>query len=252
VTAGGAHYNGSGVQGVGLADLADALAGLHEVVFRQRRHTLQEVVAAMRSDFRDAPRLHASLTGAPKFGNDEPLPDGYAERLAERFRSSLARHRNTRGGPYVPGFYSSTCHVGFGARTGGLPSGRRAGAPFAASLGASNGRDRKGPTALLGSVARIAPQAASNGYAVNLHFDPAMVGGEQGLAVLTGLTRGFFAAGGQELQINVVSAEQLEEARRHPGLHPGLVVRVAGYCAYFDDLPDAVKAEIIARTRQAA
>ncbi len=250
LTEGGARYNSSGIQGVGVADVADSLAALEDVVFKRRKYTVEEVVAACKNDFADAREMEAALRSAAKFGNDEPLPDGYADRVSRMFSASLARYRNTRGGPYVSGFYSSTCHVGFGERVGALPSGRRAGEPFAASLGPANGSDRRGPTAMLNSAACVDPKIAPNGYAVNLRFDPHTLAGDRGINLLTSLVKGFFKSGGMELQLNVLDPEMLEDARSNPGKHPELVVRVAGYCACFDDLPDAVKLEIIARTRQ--
>ncbi len=248
-TEGGALYNSSGIQGVGVADTADSLAALEHIVFRKRRHTLAQVIRAMRTNFTSDPGMRAELLNAPKFGNDLELADEYAAMVVRIFHSALAQYRNSRGGPYVPGFYSSTSHVGFGHHTGALPGGRLEGEPFAASLDASHGRDRLGPTALLNSVSKVDSDLAPNGYALNLRFDPHTVAGERGLNILTALMRGFFASGGMEMQLNVLDPEALEEARRSPGSHPGLVVRVAGYCAYFDDLPDSVKREIIARTR---
>jgi formate C-acetyltransferase len=159
------------------------------------------------------------------------------------------RYRNTRGGPYISGFYSSTTHVGFGRRTPALPSGRKAGEPFAASMGCCNGRDRNGPTALLNSVAAVDSRLSPNGYALNMRFDVSSLKGEKALSTMTALTRGFFAQGGMEMQLNVLDPAVLADARSHPGKYPGIVVRVAGYCAYFDDLPDTVKDEIINRTR---
>ncbi|MEW5722266.1 MAG: pyruvate formate lyase family protein [Thermodesulfobacteriota bacterium] len=249
VTAGGARYNSSGLQGVGVADAADSLAALDHVVFQRKKASLPEIVAALADNFKNRPKLLAELLKAPKFGNDQALPDQYAAWTVRILHEALARHTSTRGGPYVPGFYSSTCHVAFGRRTGALPSGRLAGRPFAPSLGPANGRDRLGPTALLNSVVRVDPGLAPNGYAVNLRFDPSAVAGDRGRDLISALTRGFFDQGGMEIQFNVLDPDTLEEARRHPGRHPGLVVRVAGYCAYFDDLPDSVKDEIIARTR---
>jgi pyruvate-formate lyase len=169
--------------------------------------------------------------------------------VARVFHDALAKHTNTRGGQYVPGFYSVTCHIAFGKKVGALPSGRRAGEPFAASLGPANGRDRSGPTALLKSVARVDSRLSPNGYALNLRFDPATLAGDEGVNVLVGLVKGFFGYGGMEMQLNVLAPEMLEDARLHPGKYPELVVRVSGYCAYFDDLPDAAKLEIISRTR---
>lgn len=249
VTAGGAQYNSSGIQGVGVADVADSLAAIDEVVFRRRTHSLPEVIHAMRHDFEGAVRLRAELCAASKFGNDRELPDRYADQVAHIFHDALARYENTRGGPYIPGFYSSTTHVAFGRRTGALPSGRKAGEPFAASLGCCNGSDRQGPTALLNSVARVDSSISPNGYALNLRFDVPSLRGDRAVDTMTALTRGFFSQGGMEMQLNVLDPDVLEDARAHPGKHPGIVVRVAGYCAYFDELPLSVQDEIIARTR---
>ncbi len=249
VTAGGAMFNSSGIQGVGVADTADSLAAIHVMVFERKMHTLPDLLHAMKADFIGFEKMRAHLLAAPKFGNDLSLPDGYAAQVAQIFHDALAPFENTRGGRYVPGFYSSTCHVGFGNHTEALFSGRKKGSPFAASLGCANGMDRRGATALLNSVAKVDATLAMNGYAVNLRFDKASLSGEKGLRVLSALTRGFFNSGGMEMQLNVIDPGLLEAARCHPGRHPGIVVRVAGYCAYFDDLPDTVKAEIIQRTR---
>ncbi|MCX5996497.1 MAG: formate acetyltransferase [Chloroflexi bacterium] len=249
VTAGGALYNSSGVQGVGVADVADSLAALDELVFRKGKYSLGRVLKALRADFVSYPELRAELISVPKYGNDNELPDGYAKKVAEIFYNALGRYKNTRGGNYVPGFYSVTCHVAFGGLVGALPSGRKAGEPFAASIGAGNGRDRLGPTALLNSAACIEPRLSPNGYALNLRFDPATLDGERGTHLLAALVRGFFEKGGMEVQVNVLDPAMLEDAYRHPGKYPGLVVRVAGYCAYFDDLPQGAKLEIMQRTR---
>lgn len=251
VTAGGATYNSSGVQGVGVGDVADSLAALDEVVFRTRKHSMSQVLKALRGNFGSHGEIRADLLRAPKYGNDHPLPDGYADLVVRVFHSALTVHRNTRGGPYVPGFYSVTCHVAFGSKMGALPSGRKAGEPFAASLGPANGKDRLGPTALLNSVAHVDSTLSPNGYATNLRFDPEAVAGDRGVNILVGLVKGFFELGGLEMQLNVLDPEMLEDACRNPGKYPELVVRVAGYCARFDDLPDAAKRDIIARTRLA-
>ena len=249
LTEGGALYNASGIQGVGLADVADSLAALDEVVFKKGRLAMDEVAAVLRENFQGREAVRVELETAPKFGNDHGIPEIYANRVLRLFHDSLARHRNTRGGPYVPGIYSVTCHVAFGKHTGALPSGRRAGEPFASSMSAAGGADRSGPTALLNSVAAVDSGLMPNGNALNLRFDPVHVEGEQGLKNLSGLVRGFFDQGGMELQLNVLDPETLKDARAHPGKYPWLVVRVAGYCAYFDDLPDSSKKEIIHRTR---
>jgi pyruvate formate-lyase/glycerol dehydratase family glycyl radical enzyme len=249
VTEGGAFYNSSGIQGVGVADVADSLAALDEVVFRRKSYTMDQVLKAMCSNYAPYPEIQAELLSAPKYGNDQPLPDEYADHVARIFHSALAQHRNTRDGSYVPGYYSVTCHVAFGRKVSALPSGRKSGEPLAASLGPSNGRDRLGPTALLNSVARVDSTLSPNGYAMNLRFDPHTLAGDRGVNILSGLVKGFFDSGGMEMQLNVLDPEMLEDARSNPGKYPELVVRVSGYCAYFDDLPDAAKLEIISRTR---
>ena len=213
---------------------------------------MDEVLKALKANFEGYTEMWAEMSGAPKYGNDESLPDSYAGRVVKIFYDALTRRGNTRGGKYVSGFYSVTCHVAFGSLVGALPNGRKAGEPFAASLGASNGRDRLGTTALLNSVACVDPCLSPNGYALNLTFDPATIAGERGTEILAALVKGFFDKGGMEVQFNMLSPDLLEDARRHPGKYPGIVVRVAGYCAYFDDLPESAKIEIIRRTVQKA
>jgi len=212
---------------------------------------LTEILEALRVNFNKHPKMLAELSNAPKFGNDMDMPDQYANQVAKIFHDALALYQNTRGGNYVPGYYSSTCHVGFGNRTEALPSGRKRGEPFAASLGCANGYDRRGVTALLNSVSKVDATLAMNGYALNLRFDKATLAGEKGLRVMTALTQGFFRSGGMEMQLNVLDPDMLLDAKENPGKYPGIVVRVAGYCAYFDDLPINVKDEIIDRTRLA-
>jgi len=249
LTVGGARYNSSGIQGVGVADVADSLAALDTVVFRERKHTMAQVVEALKDDYEGHAGLRASLLKAPKFGNDEGLVDRYADLVAHMYHDSLARHVSVRGGAYVPGFYSVTCHVAFGELTGPLPSGRKAGEPFASGIGPASGADKHGPTAMLNSVCAVDSSIMANGNALNMRFDPADVAGKKGLSILEGLVKGFFEKGGMEIQINVLDPEMLEDARANPGKYPDLVVRVAGYCAYFDDLPEGSKDEIIKRTR---
>ncbi len=249
VTAGGAQYNASGVQGVGVADVADSLAALETIVFKAKTHTITEVIEAIKANFKSHEKLRARLLSAPKYGNDHPLPDKFADMIVKSFHSAMVKQNNTRNGRYVPGFYSTTCHIAFGQSVWALPSGRKAQEPLASSLGPANGCDKQGPTALLNSVSSVDSSLSPNGYALNLRFDPVMVAGAKGVNILSALTRGYMDRGGMELQLNVVDPETLEDARSNPGKYPDLIVRVAGYCAYFDHLPDSAKKEIIDRTR---
>lgn len=247
-TAGGTTYNSSGVQGVGVADVADSLAALEQVVFRQQRCSLPTLLDALQSDFAGHESLRGHLLRAPKFGNQDPAADGFAGWVMGIFSDALARHTNTRGGPYFAGFYSVTAHVPFGETTGALPSGRHAGRPLANGLSPANGCERLGPTAALGSVSGLdLVHVARNGINVNLRLDPTSLGGDTGVRAVAGLLRGYFAGGGMQVQLNALDPEILRQAIDDPKRHPHLLVRVSGYSAYFNDLSPAMKQEIVAR-----
>jgi formate C-acetyltransferase len=249
-TAGGARYNASGVQPVGVVDVADSLAAIDDVVFRRRRCTMAQLVDAARADFAGAETLQGHLLRAPKYGNDDPRADRLVRDVATLCASSLARHgNNTRGGPYLTGLYSVTAHVAFGETTGALPSGRRAGRPLANGLSPANGMDRRGPTASLDSAAAADQRRVGrNGVNVNLKLDRASLAGARGARALEGLIRGYFDLGGMQLQVNVVDPAVLLEAARDPAAHPWLLVRVSGYSAYFADLAPEVRQEIVERS----
>lgn len=152
------------------------------------------------------------------------------------------------GGEYVAGFYSVTAHEAFGAKVGALPSGRLQGEPFSSGLSPASGCDTAGPTTALLSQAALPLQLARNGINFNLKFPPSLFAGEAGVERLQWLMEGGFAAGCMQLQVNVLDPQVLVEARDHPGRYPGLLVRVSGYSAYFDDLSPRMKQEIIDRT----
>jgi pyruvate-formate lyase len=160
----------------------------------------------------------------------------------------VARHRNTRGGLYLPGFLSMTTNEGFGKFVGALPSGRRAFQTFANGLSPCDGSDMKGPTACLKSIAKIDYSLAAGGVSVNMKFSPVDLSGEEGTRILSALIRGYFELGGMHLQVNLVSRETLLDAQLNPQKYPDLMVRVSGYSAYFVDLTKEVQDEIIART----
>jgi len=248
-SAGGARYNGSGVQGVGVADVADSLTAVQDVVFGRGVCDMATLRRALVRDFVGFEALRGHLLRAPKYGNGDEGADGMARTVARVFAESLARHENSRGGAYWAGFYSVTAHRAFGEVVGALPCGRRAGRPLASGLSPANGAERLGPTASLGSVAALeAGRWARNGVNVNLKLDGATLAGEVGARALAGLVRGYFAQGGMQLQVNVIDPALLREARDRPGRHPHLLVRVSGYSAYFDDLSPQMKQEIIERT----
>jgi len=231
-----------------VVEVGDSLAAIETVVFRARRASMAELVRACRAGFHGHDTLRAHLRKAPKYGNDDSFADGFVARAMELFSACLAGRRNTRGGGYAAGFYSVTAHHAFGAVVGALPSGRLAGASFSSGLSPTDGLDRAGPTAALRSVAALPLHLAANGVNFNLKLDPWVVGGPAGERRLQQLIDGGLAAGCMQMQVNVLDPRVLLEARDHPGRYPGLLVRVSGYSAYFDDLSPEMKQEIIDRT----
>ena len=252
-SSGGALYNYSGVQGVGVADVADSLAAVEDVVFDRGLCTLDELSAALKRNFAGRGTLRGHLVRAPKFGNDDPAADRWADVVMGLWADALARHTNTRGGAYVAGFYSVTAHRAFGESVGALPSGRPAGAPLANGLSPSTGLDRQGPTATLNSVAGLdLAGTARNGINVNLGLDRGTLQGRTGVGALAGLVKGYFAAGGMQVQVNVFDPAFLRAAIEDPEANPWLLVRVSGYSAYFNDLSPEMKREILERTKRLA
>jgi pyruvate formate-lyase/glycerol dehydratase family glycyl radical enzyme len=248
VTAGGAVYNFTGVQGVGTADVANSLAAIDRLVFGEKQVTMEQLLKALEDDFEGHEDVYRLVNRVPKYGNDDELADRYAKLVAQIFCEEVARHRNTRGGLYLPGFLSMTTHEGFGSFVGALPSGRKAFQTFANGLSPCDGSDLKGPTACLKSIAKIDYSLATSGVSVNLKFSPADLTGEEGTQILSALIRGYFELGGMHLQLNLVSRETLLDAQQNPQKYPDLMVRVSGYSAYFVDLTKEVQDEIIART----
>jgi len=250
VTAGGARYNFSGVQGVQIANVADSLAAVREAVFERKWVGAAELLEALRADFSGHESLRQRLLGEPpKYGNDDERVDALAARWAAVFDDLVTQHRNARGGLYQPGFYTVSAHMPMGAHVGATPDGRHAGQPLAdGGLSPVAGRDQRGPTAMLRSVSRIDLAEASNGTLLNMKFSPAAFEGERARERFVSLLRSFCALRIPHVQFNVVSAETLRQAQARPETYRHLVVRVAGYSAYFYELDRGLQDEIIRRT----
>jgi len=250
VTAGGARYNFSGVQGVQVANVADSLAAVCQAVFDERWLTGSELLAALRANYEGGEPLRQRLIHhAPKYGNDDDRVDGLAQKWADRYSKQVARHANVRGGFYQPGFYTVSAHVPMGAHVGATPDGRLAGQPLAdGGLSPMAGQDRCGPTAVLRSVSKINLSLASNGTLLNLKFLPAFFDSDEALCKFVTLLRAFCTLRIPHVQFNVVSAATLRQAQADPAQYRHLVVRVAGYSAYFTELDRELQEEIIRRT----
>jgi formate C-acetyltransferase len=250
VTWGGAHYNFSGPQGVQVGNMADSLAALKWMVYDKKEVSAAKLMRALQCNFEGHETLRQRLLNcAPKYGNDDDYVDLLGAKWAKFYCDEVARYSTPRGGTYQPGFYTVSAHVPLGQNVGATPDGRFAYTPLAdGGLSPVAGRDLKGPTAVLRSVAKIDQTLASNGSLLNLKFLPSFFAQEHALEWFAAFLRGFVDLKVAHVQFNVVSGETLRKAQKHPEQFRSLVVRVAGYSAYFVELDKQVQDEIIRRT----
>jgi formate C-acetyltransferase len=246
--AGGARYNTSYIQGVGLGTVTDALSALRHHVFTKRHVTMTDLLAALKNNFQDAAEMRERLLNdTPKYGNDEDAVDEILREVFEAFFQAVEGRPNTRGGVHHINLLPTTCHVYFGSITGALPDGRKAGIPLSEGISPVQGMDRNGPTAVLKSAAKI-DHLRTGGTLLNQRFLPQVLAGQTGLAGLSHLIRSYFKLDGHHIQFNVVDSQTLLKAQQHPDDYQDLIVRVAGYSDYFVDLTPELQEEIIKRT----
>jgi len=254
VTAGGAFYNLSGIQAIQVANVADSLAAIKHCVYVERSVSAAQLLDALRSDFvGHEPLRQRLLNRVPKYGNDVEWVDQLGARWAEAFARKLRSYRNARGGPYHAGFYTVSAHVPMGKNVGATPDGRKSAMPLAdGGLSPMQGRDARGPTAVLQSVSRIDAQWGSNGTLLNMKFLPEFFQRQEDLEKFVALLRGWVRLKIHHAQFNVLRPEDLIRAKQTPELYRHLTVRVAGYTAYFTELAGDLQDEIIRRTTQGA
>ena len=246
---GGAKYNHDGPQGVGIADVADSFAAVKKLVFEEGSLSMPELMAAIHANFEGYEDLRiALLKDAPKYGNNIPYVDEIARKILTFFATEVGQYRNLRGGWFVPGQYSNSANVPFGEDCAATPNGRLANTPIAEACSPSHGSEHNGPTQAALSVAHLDHVLFTNGTQYNQKYHPNALKGETGLSALVGIIRSFFEAGGFHIQFNVVSAETLRKAQKDPEKYRDLVVRVAGYTAFFVDLNKQIQDDIIDRT----
>jgi trans-4-hydroxy-L-proline dehydratase len=245
---GGARYNTSYIQGVGIGTLTDSLAAIKYHVFDNEALLLEQLVDILDSDYAGQEKVRQlMLNKGPKYGNDDDYADSIMQEVFESFYCEVNGRKNTRGGVFRIDMLPTTCHVYFGSVTGALPDGRKAWTPLSEGISPVQGADRQGPTAVLNSAAKM-DHVRTGGTLLNQKFTPHVVEGERGLDGLARLVRTYFKQGGHHIQFNVVSAQTLREAQAHPEKYRDLIVRVAGYSDYFCDLGKALQDEIITRT----
>jgi len=250
--AGGARYNHTFIQFVGIGSLTDSLAAVNQVVFEEGRLGLADLVRVLEADFEGHEALRQYLLHrTPKYGNDDDRADRLMLRAFRELCEFVNDRPNTKGGRYQVEMLPTTSHVYFGSVTGALPDGRKAGAPVSEGISPVQGADRNGPTAVIKSAAKM-DHLKTGGTLLNMKFTPALLADETGIDRVARLIRTYFRLDGHHMQFNVVRAETLREAQAHPESHRDLIVRVAGYSDYFCDLSRQLQDEIIARTEHAA
>ena len=245
---GGAKYNYSGALADGLANAIDSLAVVKEFVFDKKELTAQELLEACNNDFENEVLRQKLLNKVPKYGNDVDAVDMIGHKIVKHIHDSIVDYRDSRGARFCFNIESQSFNIVQGRCVGATPDGRKAFTPLGDNVSPVMGRDVNGPTATVLSVAKIDQFYTTDGALFNLRFDPRSIGGEKGKAVLGGVVKTYFDNYGEHIQINVVSDETLREAQKHPEDYKNLLVRVAGYLAYFTELDKPVQDNIIDRT----
>ena len=250
VTAGGAHYNLSGIQMIQVANLADSLAAIKELVYDKKKVDASHLEKALQNNFvGDEVLRQMLLHRVPKYGNDVAWVDELGAKWALYFREQLRKYKNYRNGPYHTGMYTVSAHVPMGQNVGASADGRFAQDPLAdGGLSAVYGRDIQGPTAVLKSVSKMDNSCTTNGGLLNMKFLPDFFKTEAGITKFCNFLRAFVDLEVPHIQFNVVSKENLLDAQKHPDQYRSLTVRVAGYTAFFTELAGDLQNEIIART----
>jgi formate C-acetyltransferase len=249
---GGARYNTTYIQGVGVGTMTDALTALKYHIFEHETIPMGELLDILEADFVGHEQSRQLLLNrTPKYGNDDDYADDIMRRVFEIYFNAVDGRRNTKGGEYHINLLPTTVHVYFGSVTGATPDGRRAWLPLSEGVSPVQGADRKGPTAVVRSVAKM-DHVRTGGTLLNQKFTPQVLSSEDGLDKLVQLIRTYFRLDGHHIQFNVVDAVTLRAAQQHPEQYRSLIVRVAGYSDYFCDLSTTLQDEIIARTEQEA
>ena len=253
VTAGGAHYNLSGIQVIQVANIADSLAVIKKLVYEQKSISGEELLHTLQTDFAGQEiRRQTCINKVEKYGNHVKWVDEIGNKWISYFADNLKLFRNARGGAYHAGLYTVSAHIPMGKNVGASADGRHAGDPLAdGGMSAMYGRDVSGPTSLLQSVAAVNSMNGRNGTLLNMKFLPEFFETEENIDKFAAMLRAVVALHILHVQFNVVRREDLLQAQKTPEQYRSLTVRVAGYTAYFTELARDLQDEIIARTTYA-
>ncbi|MCW8816554.1 MAG: glycyl radical protein [Ignavibacteriaceae bacterium] len=245
---GGARYNTSYIQGVGIGTTTDSLTAIKYNVFDKNKFSMEEFLNALNKNFEGFENIRDLLLNeTPKYGNDNDYADEILKQIFEIYFSAIDGRPNTKGGHFRINLLPTTSHVYFGSVTGATSDGRLSGVPLSEGISPVQGADVNGPTAVLKSAAKI-DHLRTGGTLLNQKFSPQIFEGEDSITKIVALIRAYFKMNGHHIQFNVVDAETLREAQKHPENYRDLIVRVAGYSDYFVDLTPELQEEIIRRT----
>lgn len=246
---GGARYNTSYIQGVGLGSVTDNLSSIWKWVYDQKKISLSQLRKALKKNFQGyEPLRHAFIHDTPRWGNNEDEADRFAIKVFDSFFGQVDGRPSYRGGVFRINMLPTTCHVYFGERIGAMPDGRLAKEPLSEGISPVQGTDVNGPAAVILSAAKI-DHVKTGGTLLNQKFSPEFFQGDEAIEKLCAYIRTYFRLGGHHIQFNVVDANTLKQAQENPEKHRDLIVRVAGYSDYFNDLGESLQNEIIRRTQ---
>ncbi len=245
---GGARYNTSYIQGVGLGTMTDVLTSIKYNVFDKKYVSWKDLIDALHSNYKNHEALRQRfLNKTPKYGNDDDYADNIMKMIFETYYRAVNGRPNTKGGLHRINLLPTTVHIYFGRVTGATPDGRKAKEPLSEGISPVQGADRHGPTAVIKSAGKI-DHVRTGGTLLNQKFTPQLLASDEGINKLAHLIRAYFKLDGHHVQFNVVKADTLREAQNNPEKFRNLIVRVAGYSDYFVDINTGLQNEIIKRT----
>jgi len=248
--AGGARYNSRYIQFVGLGSITDCFSSIKKHIFDDQTLTMDKMLAVLNANFAGFEKeRQIFLNKTPKYGNDDDRADSLIMGMFEIIYDLVNGRPTPNGGQYRVEMLPTTCHVYFGSVIGATPDGRKAGVALSEGISPVQGADKCGPTAVIKSAAKL-DQLRTGGALLNQKFTPSVLEGETGLACLKDLIRSYFRMDGHHIQFNVVDSNMLRDAQHHPENYHDLIVRVAGYSDYFNNLTTELQDEIILRTEQ--
>lgn len=247
----GSDHHYSAIAMAGFADVVDSLEAMDKCVFQDRTLTMKELIHLLDTNFEGAEDKRQMLINrAPKFGNDIEEVDEYSYWVIDTLDTCMKQYKDAQGGPFTLLVATQAYNVEMGKWVGATPNGRLAFTPLADNVSPSVGMDTHGPTAVVNSLACCDELVPQSGLLLNQRFDPAVVAGEKGLDIIETVFRAHFNQNGYHIQINVFDDETLRAAQKDPDSYRNILVRVAGYSAYFVDLSEEVQNNIIERTIQ--